>query len=117
MTLDRARLRDLEARELARFATAHPRSHALHERARASLVGGVPMPWMVKWAGGFPIYVESAQGAHLRCVDGHDYVDLSLGDTGAMSGHGPGATLAAIGDQLSRGITHMLPTEDAAIVG
>jgi glutamate-1-semialdehyde aminotransferase len=75
------------------------------------------MPWMVKWAGGFPIYVDSAEGAHIQCVDGHDYVDLSLGDTGAMSGHGAAATLDAIRDQLAHGITHMLPTQDAAIVG
>jgi glutamate-1-semialdehyde aminotransferase len=116
-SLDRARLADLEARELARFATAHPRSRALHERAKASLVSGVPMPWMVKWAGRFPIYVDSAEGAHLRCVDGHDYVDLSLGDTGAMSGHGAAPTLEAIRAQVDRGLTTMLPTEDAGVVG
>ncbi|HEX5241604.1 MAG TPA: aspartate aminotransferase family protein [Candidatus Limnocylindrales bacterium] len=115
--IDRDRLAALEARELRRFADAHPRSRALHEAARASLVSGVPMPWMVKWAGRFPIVVESAEGAHLRCVDGHEYVDFSLGDTGAMSGHGAPATLDAIRAQLARGLTHMLPTEDAAIVG
>ncbi|HYL41121.1 MAG TPA: transaminase, partial [Candidatus Binatus sp.] len=88
-----------------------------HDRARESLIGGVPMPWMVKWAGGFPMYVDVASGAHLRCVDGHDYVDFSLGDTGAMSGHGPGPTLEAIRGQLHAGLTHMLPTEHAEIVG
>ncbi|HEY2915748.1 MAG TPA: aspartate aminotransferase family protein [Candidatus Limnocylindrales bacterium] len=116
-TLDRERLASLETRELARFATAHPRSRSLYDRARASLVGGVPMPWMIKWAGRFPVYVEAASGAHLRCVDGHDYVDLSLGDTGAMSGHGAPASMDAIRAQLPRGLTTMLPTEDAAIVG
>jgi glutamate-1-semialdehyde 2,1-aminomutase len=114
---DRGRLATLTSRELERFAAAHPRSRELHEQARRSLIGGVPMPWMVKWAGGFPVYVASAEGAHIRCVDGHDYVDFSLGDTGAMSGHGPAATLAAIRAQLERGLTHMLPTEDAALVG
>ena len=64
------------ADETAAFATAHPRSAALHERAKGSLLEGVPMPWMVKWAGPFPPYVESASGAHFQCVDGHDYVDL-----------------------------------------
>ena len=54
------------------------------------------MPWMVKWAGPFPPYVESAEGAHFRCVDGHDYVDFCLGDTGAMAGHGPAPTIAAV---------------------
>ena len=116
-TVDRERLATITARELERFAAAHPQSHRLHGRSRASLIGGVPMPWMVKWAGGFPIYVDAADGAHLRCVDGHDYVDFSLGDTGAMSGHGPGPTLDAIRDQLFGGLTHMLPTEDAAVVG
>jgi len=75
------------------------------------------MPWMVKWASPFPPYVQAASGAHVRCVDGHDYVDLCLGDTGAMAGHGPPATMAAVERQMRRGITHMLPTEDAAWVG
>ena len=75
------------------------------------------MPWMVKWAGPFPPYVESAAGAHFRCVDGHDYVDFCLGDTGAMAGHGPPPTMAAVERGMRRGITHMLPTEDAAWVG
>ncbi|MFI5227274.1 MAG: transaminase, partial [Candidatus Limnocylindrales bacterium] len=82
-----------------------------------SLLAGVPMNWMVKWPGAFPPYVESASGAHFTCVDGHDYVDLCLGDTGAMAGHGAAATIAAVERQMPRGITHMLPTEDAAWVG
>jgi glutamate-1-semialdehyde aminotransferase len=115
--LDRGRLAALMAAEQARFVTEHPRSHELHQRARASLLEGVPMPWMVKWAGPFPLYVDEAAGAHFRCVDGHDYVDFCLGDTGAMAGHGPAPTIAAVETQLRRGITHMLPTEDAAWVG
>ena len=105
------------AGELTRFAADHPRSAALHETAKGSLLEGVPMPWMVKWAGPFPPYVAVAAGAHFSCVDGHDYVDLCLGDTGAMAGHGPAATIAAVERQMRRGITHMLPTEDAAWVG
>ncbi len=75
------------------------------------------MPWMIKWAGPFPPYVDVAAGAHFSCVDGHDYVDFCLGDTGAMAGHGPAPTMAAVERQMRRGITHMLPTEDAAWVG
>ena len=115
--LDRARLARLMATEQGRFADAHPRSAALHQTAKGSLLDGVPMPWMIKWAGPFPPYVESADGAHVTCVDGHDYVDLCLGDTGAMAGHGPAPTIAAVERQLRRGITHMLPTDDAAWVG
>jgi len=75
------------------------------------------MNWMVRWAGRVPVFVRDASGAHFVDVDGNDYVDLCLGDTGAMAGHGPQATLSAIVDQLPRGLTTMLPTEDAVFVG
>jgi glutamate-1-semialdehyde 2,1-aminomutase len=106
----------LEA-ESATFSDRHPRTRALHDRARSSLLDGVPMNWMVKWAGPFPLFLESASGAHATCADGHEYVDLCLGDTGAMAGHGPAPVIAAVERQLRRGITTMLPTEDAAWVG
>src|SRR6185369_7307032 len=95
----------------------HPNTRSLHERASASLLDGVPMNWMIKWAGTWPLFLEQASGAHATCVDGHDYVDLCLGDTGAMAGHGPAPVIAAVERQLRRGITTMLPTEDAAWVG
>jgi len=116
-TVDRDRLARLMAAEVDRFAQAHPRSAALHERARASLLDGVPMNWMTEWASPFPLFVETASGASFRCVDGHEYVDFCLGDTGAMAGHGPGPTIAAVERQMRRGITHMLPTEDAIAAG
>ena len=116
-TVDRARLARQTHVEVDRFAAAHPRSRALHERARVSLLDGVPMNWMSEWASPFPLFVESASGASFRCVDGHDYVDFCLGDTGAMAGHGPSPTIAAVERQMRRGITHMLPTEDAIAVG
>ena len=103
--------------ELERFARAHVRSGKLHEQATTSLVDGVPMSWMTDWASPFPLFVEHASGAGIRCVDGHDYVDFCLGDTGAMAGHGPAATIAAVERQMRRGITHMLPTEDAIAAG
>jgi glutamate-1-semialdehyde aminotransferase len=116
-TLDRVRLAALMARETADFVARHPRAAELHARASRSLLAGVPMNWMVKWASPFPVYVASASGAHVRDVDGHDYVDFCLGDTGAMAGHSPAPTIAAVERQLHRGITHMLPTEDAIWAG
>jgi glutamate-1-semialdehyde 2,1-aminomutase len=115
--LARPILRELMDRERRRFAEAHPRSAALFERSRGSLLGGVPMNWMSKWPGSFPPFVERASGGHFSCVDGHDYVDFCLGDTGAMTGHSPEASVQAIRAQLERGITTMLPTEDAPAVG
>ncbi|HEX5823835.1 MAG TPA: aspartate aminotransferase family protein [Candidatus Limnocylindrales bacterium] len=116
-TVDRERLDRLMSAELDRFARAHARSGKLHERARTSLVDGVPMNWMTEWASPFPLFVERASGASVRCVDGHDYIDFCLGDTGAMAGHGPAPTIAAVERQIRRGITHMLPTEDAIVAG
>ena len=116
-TVDRARLDGLMAAETADFVARHPRSAALHERAQKSLLDGVPMNWMIKWAGPFPLYVDEASGARFSCVDGHEYVDFCLGDTGAMAGHGPAPTIAAVERQMRRGITHMLPTEDAIWAG
>jgi glutamate-1-semialdehyde 2,1-aminomutase len=111
-----ARLAELQAKEAASFAAARPRSAALFERARRHLPGGVPMSWMVKWPGPFPVYVTEALGAHFTCADGIDHVDLCLGDTGAMCGHSPAAVVEAIRQQAGRGITSMLPTQDAAVV-
>jgi glutamate-1-semialdehyde 2,1-aminomutase len=117
MQLDRNRLAILMADEQTRFVDRHPNSAALFERAKASLLAGVPMNWMVKWAGAFPLFVDTAEGAHFTDVDGHEYVDFCLGDTGAMAGHGAPATVRAVEAQLRRGITHMLPTEDAIVAG
>ena len=112
-TIDRGRLAARMAEEVAQFEAIHPRSKALFERAGRSLLGGVPMSWMAKWAGPYPLFVEEATGAHVRCVDGHDYVDFCLGDTGAMTGHSPEEAVAGIAAQLVRGITTMLPAEVA----
>ncbi len=114
---DPSRLPDLFAAEQARFAETHPQSRALFERARGSLLSGVPMHWMLKWAGGFPLFVHEAHGARFLDVDGHEYVDLCLGDTGSMTGHAPPATVAAVAEQAANGITLMLPAEAAIGVG
>jgi glutamate-1-semialdehyde 2,1-aminomutase len=113
----RDRAGQLLERELTSFAEAHPRSRALSERARSSLLGGVPMHWMLRWAGGFPVYAEKAWDARFLDVDGIEYVDLCLGDTGAMTGHSPEPVVRAVSEQLARGITLMLPSEDALWVG
>jgi glutamate-1-semialdehyde 2,1-aminomutase len=112
-----ASLDDLLSRELDRFEREHPRSRELTTRAERSLLAGVPMPWMIRWAGGFPVFAEEAYGARFRDVDGHEYVDFCLGDTAAMTGHSPAPTVRAVAEQAAKGITLMLPSEDALWVG
>ena len=117
MPVDEELLARLMERELARFRRERPRSLAQWERSRASLLCGVPMTWMTRWVGGFPIVVERAEGASLVDIDGHEHIDFCLGDTGAMTGHSPAPAVAAIERQAARGITAMLPGEDAPWVG
>ena len=114
--IDRRRLRSLIDEEKSRFVASHPRSRVAFERSRESMVGGVPMNWMDRWVGGFPVVLDHAEGARLTDIDGHTYVDLCLGDTGAMAGHAPAATVRAIEERIRRGVTAMLPSEDSVWV-
>ena len=108
-----ARLAALFAAEAERFRLAHPRAAALAARAGESLLGGVPMSWMQRWASPVPPYAASARGAEIRDVDGQVYLDFALGDTAAMAGHAPAALVRAMTAQLENGATTMLPSEAA----
>lgn len=75
------------------------------------------MHWMRDWSMPFPFVVAAAQGATLRDIDGNEYADFCLGDTGSMFGHSPAPVAEAIARQAGIGLTYMLPTEDAIAVG
>lgn len=115
--MDRKRLISAIADEEKQFVAKHPVSFAASKLASKSLIGGVPMPWMKRWPGAFPISVQSAKGARFVDVDGIEYVDFCLGDTGSMTGHAVTEITDAISRQLSRGSTVMLPSEDSTWVG
>ena len=114
--INRQHLKTLRAKEEQRFLDTHKKSAAAFEDSKKVMHEGVPMSWMAKWPGAHPLFVKEAKGACFTDVDGHIYVDFCLGDTGSMTGHSPDATVAAIREQVGKGITAMLPTEDAAIV-
>jgi len=114
--INREHLKALHQREMERLISRTPKSAALFEKAKEVMPGGVPMSWMSKWPGKYPLFVESAKGAHFIDVDGNEYIDLCLGDTGSMTGHSPKPTVDAITAQLSKGMTAMLPTDDAVAV-
>jgi len=113
--IDRNRLDELMRTETERFVATHPRS-AAHAATTGSLIAGVPMPWMRRWPGPFPLVLDAASGARFVDIDGLEYVDLCLGDTGSMTGHAHAEISAAVARQMGRGSTVMLPTEDAAWV-
>jgi glutamate-1-semialdehyde 2,1-aminomutase len=113
VTIPPSRLAQLHAREQDLYRERHPRSAELAAQARRHLLAGVPMPWMTRWPGAFPLFFESASGARFTDVDGISYVDFCLGDTGAMTGHGRAEVTAALTHRAERGITTMLPSDDA----
>ena len=116
-TVDRERLTRLFHREQDTFVRANPESQRLAGEATRSLVGGVPMNWMSRWPGPFPLFGGSAGGSRIVDADGHEYVDFCLGDTGAMTGHAPASTVETIAKAAAAGLTTMLPSEDSIVVG
>jgi glutamate-1-semialdehyde 2,1-aminomutase len=111
-----ARIAELMKIEEQRFLDLHKESTAAFTRSSKVMHEGVPMSWMAKWPGAHPVFVKEAKGAHFTDLDGHDYIDFCLGDTGSMTGHSPAATVAAVKAQIDKGITAMLPSENAAVV-
>lgn len=114
--INRDKLAGLHAVEELKFIESHPKSHRAATLADKSLLGGVPMPWMKRWPGAFPITVVEARGAKFVDLDGHSYVDFCLGDTGSMTGHAVDEITSAIAAQLNRGSTVMLPSVDSTWV-
>ena len=114
--INRSNLTALRKIEDQRFLENHKKSGELFAIAKDSMPNGVPMSWMSKWPGAYPVFVEEAKGASFVDVDGNTYIDFCLGDTGSMTGHSPDATVSAIREQVGRGLSAMLPTKDAAVV-
>ncbi len=104
-------------RETKLYVQRNPKSQALSVKASNHWLRGVPMHWMVDWGLPFPLFVERARGATMTDVDGHDYADFCLGDTGAMFGHAPKVVADVLAAEAQNGFTTMLPSPDAIEVG
>jgi len=111
------RLNALTAREAKRYAATRPQTQAALAAGAGNWLGRVPMHWMKDWPMPFPMLVAEAKGARLTDIDGYGVDDFCLGDTGSMFGHSPAPVAKAIRKQSRKGLTYMLPTEDALEVG
>lgn len=107
----------LRAREDTVFNERTKKSKEAFDKAHENLLNGVPMPWMGDWGTEHPIFLEKAQGNKCIDIDGNEYADFCLGDTGAMFGHSPKATAKKVAEQVEKGITTMMPTLDALEIG
>lgn len=112
-----ARIAELREAEARAFCKARPKSAAQVGNGLPGFFGGVPMHWMADWPTPFPILVDSARGATITDIDGNRLDDFCLGDTGSMFGHSPPPVARAIRRQAGRGLTYMLPSEDALAIG
>ncbi|TWH25932.1 glutamate-1-semialdehyde 2,1-aminomutase [Aminobacter sp. J15] len=115
--ISRARITAFREREAEIYAAARPQSKALIGQGAAGYLGGVPMHWMQDWPMPFPFIVKKAEGAKIKDIDGNKLADFCLGDTGSMFGHSPEPVVEAIKRQSKRGLTYMLPSDDALMVG
>ncbi|MER8555380.1 aspartate aminotransferase family protein [Mesorhizobium sp. M0976] len=112
-----ARIAELRETEAEAFRQARPKSMEKIGNGLPGFFGGVPMHWMNDWPTPFPILVDKAKGTTIRDIDGNRLDDFCLGDTGSMFGHSPPPVARAIRRQAGRGLTYMLPAEDALAIG
>ncbi len=117
--IDRSRLNQLIQDERNDFWASTSKSLDAYTNSKKVLIGGVPMSWMNKWVGGYPLFFQTALGSQVTDLDGNVYDDFCLGDTAAMAGHSNPVTVAAINERVGvqGGISTMLPTLDAVVVG
>src|SRR5688500_4577857 len=115
--IDQARIEALRQRGAEAFRIARPKSQAALGSGVAGFFGGVPMQWMQEWPAPVPVLVEKANRATLTDIDGNRLADFCLGDTGSMFGHSPEPVARAIRRQSRRGLTYMLPSEEALGLG
>jgi glutamate-1-semialdehyde 2,1-aminomutase len=108
--LDRARIGELHAQELARFRADRPRSLALISRARAHMPNGTPMAWMAS-DNDQPVYIDHGEGPGFTDVDGFTYLDFNASDMAMFGGHANPAIVAAVQAQAARSTQFLLPTE------
>jgi glutamate-1-semialdehyde 2,1-aminomutase len=115
--INRNRIENLLEKETNYFVQQHPKSATLHKEAEKNFIDGVPMNWMVKWPGKYPLFMTQANGSRLIDVDNHTFVDFCLGDTGAMTGHCPSLITDKLKAQFDKGFTTMLPIAEVNSVG
>lgn len=92
-------------------------SHALYQRARRVMPGGVNSPVRAfKAVGGEPVFFARGEGAYLVDVDGHRYVDY-VGSWGPLIlGHAHPAIVEAVAAAARAGTTFGAPTQSEVVL-
>ena len=80
-------------------------SAQLFERSRQVLAGGVSSD-VRKAELPHPLFYASGKGSRLWDVDGNEFIDYTLGQGPLLLGHQPETVLAAVSEQLHRGLIY-----------
>ena len=104
-----ARAKVITARELLRYSDRTAGSQLASQRARRVMPMGVASSFQNYDP--HPIVVRSARGAHMEDVDGHRYIDFSMGFGALFSGHANPVVRAAVEAQLVDGTLYVSPSE------
>jgi glutamate-1-semialdehyde 2,1-aminomutase len=78
------------------------KSKELFEEARKLTPGGVHSA--IRFSEPYPIFISEAKGAKIYDVDGNEYIDYHLAFGPVVLGHASSRVVAAVTEQLSKGI-------------
>lgn len=111
---DAAILDRLIAEQERTFRHRQPASARWHDRAVASLAGGVTSSWQISQPD--PIWISHGRGSRVWDVDGNEYVDFHGGYGVGLVGHAHPALVDAVTRRVTLGTHFGQPCPDAALV-
>jgi len=112
--IERKLIQEINAREEKRLQEQTPKSAALYQRAKESLVRGVPSSYQMRDP--YPIYFSHGKGSRVWDVDGREISDFHNGFGCMVQGHAHPAIVSAVQKRIELGSQFALPTEDSVIV-
>jgi glutamate-1-semialdehyde 2,1-aminomutase len=105
---------EIAKQELLRYMMRTPASERAMARAERVLPLGVGSSF--QFYEPHPLVMRSASGAHMEDVDGHRYIDFTMGYGSLLTGHAHPAVRRAVDEQLARGTLFVSPSEDNTLV-
>ena len=83
------------------YVESRPTSQKLYDEAVTRLAGGVAHD--SRYVAPFPLYIDRAKGSRKWDVDGHEYIDYSMGSASLLLGHAHPDVVAALVEQAPKG--------------
>ena len=107
--IDCGKVKALTDREMTDFAQARPRCRTASAQAAKALMWGVPMAWQAGIEGPFSVFTDTASGNRVWDIDGHEYLDFSMGVYASLS-HGHPSYIEPLKRSMDMGLQHQCPS-------